>query len=755
VTEAELLAILESEERNSLGWGAGELNAQREEALKYYNQEPYGNEQEGRSQVVTSEVADTIEWMLPSLVKIFVSTNKAVEFEPERPSDELAAKQATDVCNYIFYRQNNGFLVLYTFFKDALQVKNGYVKVYPERGKRKRKEMYRGLTEMQLAFVTERKGVEVTGGNSYPDPMAPPPAFAGQPAPTLYDVQVEITEEYSKTCVVPIPPEEILISKALNCVDLRESPFVAHRCEKTVSELRGMGYEVDDLASSDEGYQAEATPEYLARREFGEDQMSPDKADRSMRRVWVTEAYIRVDYDGDGVAELRKIIKAGHRILENEEADVVPIAAITPTIMTHRHFGRSIYDWIGDLQLVKSTLLRQVLDNVYLTNNPRKTVLADPTTEAPRANLSDLMSARIGGIVRQYVPGAVTTETTPFMGQHGLQMMEYLDTVKDSRVGFTGQFSGLDADALNKTARGATLQQTNAMQKIEMIARVFAETGVKRLFQLILHCTVKYGQGRPLAIRLRDRWEEYDPTNWDTEMDMTVNVGLGTGDKDQQLVHLQSVALAQKEAVAMGGMGLLVTPKNIYNAQAKIVENAGFKNVEDFWTDPGDRMPQPQPDPKVALEEKKVELDAQLKQQDMAFKREEHEFDMAAKQQQRAFDLQKHRDALAMEQDKMQMGLANDRAMFAQKQQFAEQEGQLGLAAKQADADIGLQSKRQDMELRAAGQLEKITGQLVDVLQGFNQAVARLEKIALAPRVARKDPKTGTWRGEIDAAALQ
>ena len=755
MTDAELLAIVESEERNSLGWGDGELNSQREQALKYYNQEPYGNEQEGRSQVVTSEVADTIEWILPSLVKIFLSTNKAVEFEPERPGDDLAAKQATDVCNYIFYRQNQGFMVLYTFFKDALQVKNGYVKVYPEQGKRKRKEMYQGLTEVQLAFITNRKGVEVIGGNSYPDPMAPPQEVTGQPAPTLYDVQVEITEEYSKTCVAPVPPEEILISKDLNSVDLRDAPFVAHRCEKTVSQLREMGYEVDDLPSSDDGYQAEATPEYIARREFDEDQIRPDKVDRAMRKVWVTEAYLRVDYDGDGVAELRKVIKAGHRILENEDCDVIPIAAITPSVMTHRHFGRSIYDWIGDLQLVKSALLRQVLDNVYLTNNPRKTVLTDPTTDAPRANLSDLMSARIGGIVRQYVPDAVTTETTPFMGQHGLQMMEYLDTVKDSRVGFTGQFSGLDANSLNKTARGATLQQTNAMQKIEMIARIFAETGVKRLFQLILHCAVKYGQGRPLAIRLRDKWEEYDPSNWNTEMDMTVNVGLGTGDKDQQLVHLQSISLAQKEAVAMGGMGLLVTPKNIYNAQAKIVENAGFKNVEDFWTDPGEQMPEPQPDPKLEVEKQKAEIDAQVKARELQFKQESHAMDMQMQRERHEFDMQREAQKMGMEQQKMAMGLEHEqqRAQFGL--QADAQKASLDMETRSRDAEFGLQVKQREQETKEAGQLEKITGQLVEVLQGFNQAVARLEKIALAPRVARKDPKTGTWRGEIDATAIQ
>lgn len=750
MTETELLAIVESEERQSLGYGDGELNNQREQALKYYNAEPYGNEMEGRSQVVTTEVADTVEWILPSLLKIFTTSEKAVEFQPERPSDAETAKQATDAINYVFYRQNNGFLVLYSFFKDALLTKNGYVKVYYEDTERRHKETYKGLTEPQMVMLTMKPGVEVIGGGSYPDP-----AWMEQgPPPNLYDVQIQITEPYGKACVVPIPPEELLISRDHNSVDLRDSSFVAHRSEKTLSDLKEMGYEdLEDIPTSD--WFAQSTPEATARREFDEESTGGETPDRSMRKVWVTEAYIRVDYDGDGIAELRKVVKAGHKILENEEIDLIPIAAITPTIMTHRHFGKSVADWVMDIQLLKSTITRQVLDNIYLTNSPRKIVLADPSTGAPRANLDDLLSVRVGGIIREYVPQAIRPEQTPFMGQYGLQVMEYLDAVRENRTGVTRYNQGVDANSLNKTATGISAIMSASQQRIELIARIFAETGVSRIFQLILHCLVKYGAQRPITIRLRDQWVDYDPSNWNDQMDMTVNVGLGTGNKDQQLIHLQQIAMAQAEAIKQGGMGLLVTPKNIYNTQAKIIENAGFKNVEEFWKDPGDQMPQPRPDPKIELERQKAEIDTTSKQHDMQLRQRASDQEFAHKERMAQFEMSQKQRELVFEQERNAQGmnLEREKAMAG-----LDVHRETTLAKISSEEEM----KSQEMFEESVERMEKMEqnmGELVQMLMQANQQiVAGIEKmgrIVSAPRIARKDPKTGAWRGEIDQSTLQ
>jgi hypothetical protein len=653
MTDQELLAIIEAEEKRALGYGDGELSAEREQALKYYNGDLYGNEQEGRSAIVTREVADTVEWILPTLLDIFTASDKAVEFQPEKPNDEEATKQATDTCNYVFYKQNNGFVTMYSFFKDALIQKNGYVKVYYEKGEKARKETYQGLTQGQLMQLLGQPNIEVKAHTEYPDPSAPQIAqmsmsvgmAMGQPpqAPMLHDVIVEVTQAYGKVCVDPVPPEEMLISVDLGQVDLQKATFVAHRCQKTLSDLADMGYDTEELsAGGDDDNVVESSGEWLERRQYDEEQTytraESSVMDPSMRKVWVTEAYIRADFDGDGIAELRKVMKSGKVILENEETDVIPFAAITPVIMTHRHIGKSVADLIMDLQLIKSTLMRQVLDNIYFTNSPRQAVLSN-AQGVPQANLDDLLTVRPGGVVREYVPNAVRPLTVPFMGQYGLQVMEYIDTVSAKRTGVTDNLAGVDSDALNKTARGATITQNNAMMRIKLIARIFAETGVKAMFKLILHCLATH-QDKAMIVRLTDKFVEVDPRGWDTSWDMTVNVGLGTGNKDQQLMHLQTITQAQM-AFLQAGLPI-VNPKNLYNVQARIVENAGFKSVEEFWTDPEDQQQQQpqqqQPDPQMIAMQQEQQAKQQAAQADMQLKQQAAQADQQLKQQQAAAD---------------------------------------------------------------------------------------------------------------------
>lgn len=657
MTETELLSIVEAEEKNALGYGGGELGEAREQALKFYNGEPYGNEQEGRSQVVTTEVADTVEWILPSLLKIFTASNKSVEFEPERPGDEAGAKQATDTCNYVFYRQNNGFLALYSFFKDALIQKNGYLKVWYEKSTRTRKERYRGISRGQLLMLASNDAVEIVNVHAYPDPtaqqnpMAQAVVQALGTAPEIYDVELSVKEKFGKVCVQPVPPEEMLISVKHNSIDLQDSPFTAHRTQKTLSELKEQGFDVEDLIRH--GYDdddSNNSTEAQTRREFSEES-KPDTEtdDPAMRLVWVTEAYVRVDFNGDGIAELRKVIKTGNKVLENEETDVVPFPSIAPIINTHRHFGKSVAELVMDLQLIKSTLWRQSLDNIYLTNAPRSAVLSDAQGNV-MANLDDLLTVRPGGIVREYAPNAVRPLTVPFMAKESLTLMEYADSVRENRTGVTRYNQGVDADSLNKTASGITQIMSASQQRIELIARIFAETGVKQLFKLILHCLSTYSD-KAMTIRLRDEFVEVDPRAWANGFDMTVNVGLGTGNKDQQLVHLNAIAQAQ---FAMLQAGLpVVTPKNIYNAQTKIVENAGFKNVEEFWTDPEQMPPSPPPppDPRIEADRQRLALAARSQEQKLATDRRRAQEELTLKREESRQEMMLEKMKASMQAD--------------------------------------------------------------------------------------------------------
>lgn len=624
--DLELVSIIEAQEKRALGYGDGELSSQRADALKYYNGEPLGNEVEGRSQVRTSEVFNTVEWLLPSLLQIFTSSDKAVEFEPERPNDEEGAKQSTTACNYVFYRQNNGVIILHTFFKDALLEKNGYVEVYYDKSERTKKESYKGLSREQLIQLVNDDGVELLEATSYPDPtyqpqpmdgMQPDPmaaGVAGAVAPELYDVRIEKTGTHGRVCVENVAPEEMLIETSHKEVDLANANFVERRFQKTISELEELGYDTKGLVvRSEDTSVVQTSAEFLARQQYDEEKLYTDEdtEDPTMRKVWVRKTFIRVDFDGDGVAELRRVVSVGKTILENEETDVIPFASCTPIIQPHRHIGKSMADVTMELEKINTTLTRQILDNIYLTNSPRIAVQSTPEG-APMANLDDLLTVRPGGVVRHWGSRDPAPLTVPFMGQYGIQALEYMNTVLESRTGVTKYNQGLDADSLNKTAHGISQIMTASQQRTQLIARVFAE-GVKQIFKLIQHCLMTY-QDKAMIIRLTDQFIEVDPRSWSDSYDMVINVGLGTGDKDQQLAHLMKIAEAQFQYLKLGAP--IVTMENVYHTHAKMAENAGFKNVEDFWTDPKDAPPQQQqPDPQAQAEQAKMQLEAAKMQQ--------------------------------------------------------------------------------------------------------------------------------------------
>jgi len=649
-----LVAIIEQQVAESIGHWNGDLSYDRALEFDYYYGRPFGNEVEGESQVVSTDVADTIEGILPSILRIFTSSDDAVRFDPNGPEDEEQAAQQTDVANYIFYRQNNGFLVLYEWFKDALIQKNGIVKYWWEDKKENVKESYQGLTDGEYKMLLTGDGlseiVELEH-RAYPDAMGVQrrmeliaraqeqlqkvgeAAQAGdqnaiqqfqqmeanlqevmaEPEPQFHDVTVRVVKDASKLCIKTIPPEEFGISPKHQCVSIQDTPFCYHRGRMTISDLRrdGCPEEILENLSTDDA--PEMSPEALARDRFIDQQWpsTVQPTDKSMREVWVTECFIRVDQDGDGVAELRHIIMPGREIWINEETDHINFAAITPIIMPHRWVGRSLAELVMDIQFTKSVIWRQMLNNLYLTNNPRKAVLST-AGGIVQANLDDLLTSRPGGIMREYVPGAIRNEEVPFVAGASFPMLEYMDTIKENRTGNTRYNQGTDSDSLNKTARGISLIQSAGQQRLDLIARIFAETGVKDLMKGIVYMMSKYNT-KPLTIKLRNKWVDVDPREWKTMLNMTVNVGLGTGNRDVQLAHLTQMAQKQNELM-QSGRGYMVTDENVYNLYKKTSEAMGFKYPELFVSAPEsipEEAKQPPPDPNVLKVEAEAESDKQ------------------------------------------------------------------------------------------------------------------------------------------------
>ena len=613
----DLLELLNRKEQNASAYVNGQLRAEREQSLREYYRQPYGNEDENWSTIVASDVSDTVEWILPALLKTFSSTDKAVSFEPTRAEDVQGSEQATDACNYVFFKQNNGFLVLYTAFKDALTVKNSATMWRKETIETVSSVPFKNASEEMIAMLLQdAEDGEVQEATPAPliNPQTQQPEMdlmTGQPM-MGYTGRIKKTEKKTVIRVESFSPEDLLVERDWTSPLLADCPYVARMMRVTMTDLQAMGLKADasDLRASD-------TTEYSpdgATRLFTKNQVDAataftdaDTEDDSMAEGWLRVEFVLADKDGDGIAERLCVYRLKDKILKCEVTSHVPIATFSPILNTHRWDGMSMAEAVSDLQKLHTELLRQTLNNLYLTNNPRTKVLTDANW-SPMANIDDLLDSRPGGVIRQRDVNAVSEQVIPFSAGASMPMLDYVKGMREERTGVSRTSQGMNPDSLNNTATGRQIDQSAAMQRIELIARIAAETLLKPIFQGILKLLTDGGMEK-LAFRLRNEFVEYDPNEWRDSYDMTVNVGLGTGDTQQKAAQLQSIHQMQTASMQFG----LATPKHLYHTSAKVIENAGFKDVDNFIQDPSKQPPQPPPPPPEAIQiaQMKAQNDAQ------------------------------------------------------------------------------------------------------------------------------------------------
>lgn len=556
--------------QDSLSYNMSELSEQRAQALKYYFGEPFGNEVKGKSQVVTRDVQETVDWIMPSLMKVFFSGGQVVKFNPSTIEDVPAADQETEYVNYLFSRKNKGFTESYDWFQDALIMKTGVMKVFVEEENCPQFDYFTGLDEMSLADIASQPDVEVIAQTANPD--------------GTYDIKLRKDSIKKNIRIRCVNPEHFLIDRDATC--LEDSQFTAERSEQTVSWLREQGVPEDviDELPFDEFEYADSTPEKLVREQFdgsGDFNQQVGAEAEANRKAWVTECYIKLDADGDGYAELRRIVTVGNHIISDEEWDCVPFAEINAHRIAHKFFGMSIYDKIKDIQDIRSSLTRQIMDNIYRQNTGRWAVLDG------QVNLEDLISNTTSGVVRMKTLNAVVPMSTPQLTPDTYQMLDRFANDRSKRTGVSERSQGLDENTLHSNQAATSVNQlmTAAEQQIDLIARMFAETGVKRLFQLLHEHSIKY-QDQKEVFELRGQYVAVNPANWRSRTDMSVTVGVGNMNKDQQLLHLTRMFEMMQTVIAGGGMGVLVNPSNIYNMLKEFTENAGYKDVSKFWQDP-------------------------------------------------------------------------------------------------------------------------------------------------------------------------
>jgi hypothetical protein len=724
ISPSELKAILSAEKQDALAAvTASKLSKERADAMDYYLGDVSADipDEPGRSKAVSSDVADTIEGLMPSLMDIFCSGDEVVKFSPVGPEDVQAAEQETDYVNHVFMQQNPGFLVLYSFIKDALLQKVGIVKVWTEDDKEGSRETYYNQQPDALAMILQQPGLEVVEHTENED--------------GTHDITVEQTKTYKCHKVEPVPPEEFGISRRAKSI--RDATYCYHECpDRTVGDLIAQGYDEDQIKSLPSSAGDDST-EAAARDTVDESSGSGDEGmNKAARPVTVTEHYIRMDYRGDGKTALYRVVTGGEQgeVLKRngkpdvEQVDMAPFAAMTPVIVTHRFFGRSIADLVMDIQRIKTALMRGMLNNLYLHNNPRVEVSQAHVTDQ---TLDDLLVSRPGGVVRTKTPGGVTWQVVPDITGSIYPALEYMDTTRELRTGVTRQGQGIDASALqNQSATAVNQQFTAAQARMKLIARIFAETGIKDLF-LLLHAEIRRHGSQVETVRLRNQWVQVDPRQWKTRSDLTIDVALGAGGKQEELANLMQVMTVQKELL-MGGMTNLVTPENIYAATKDLTRLIGKKDPDTFFSNPeGQPPPEPPVDPMVQIKQQELQQKAQEAQM-------KAEMDQMALQMKAQLDQQSDERKAQIEQVQAQADIATQDRKTQAELLLAEKKFELERELKMLDAQIKMKTLEADLEMKREMHSQTLQKEQVSMHANAEAHQHKMEQAGAKPK-----PKPG------------
>ena len=760
--ERTIIALIDAESRNSVGYLGGRMAGLRQKALQYYLSEAYGDlappEVSGRSTIVTTEALETVENILPYLMRVFASGERVVEFEPagnDGPQQEQIEEMASELTNYAILRQNDGWMTLYTWFKDALISKLGIIKVYWDDKIDPVREEYDNLTDAQLVMMSNDPNVELIECTSKPDPSVTPEIAAalqqlGRDVPEIHDIAVRRTRK-GRVRVECVPPEEFLVSRRATSLERDKCQFVAHRFTRTIGALRASGYKnIDNISLTElesDDASLELNPERVTRVTYDDEQpflKDPgDQYDPSMREVVVTEAYMPVDYNGDGIPEWRKITKVGNTVLDNVEIDEHPFCDLTPVPLPHRLFGLSAVDLVMQPQRASTALMRAMLDGLYHSINGRTFAVEG------KVNLDDLLTSRPGGVVRVKEAGAVgplnegkADLQAAMMGQEKIQ--EWRQNVS----GVTAYTQGSDADSLNKTAHGIEVITNRADARNELIARVMGETGVKRLFIRTRKLLSQHQDAR-MVMKVAGRWIDSDPREWATEYNTIVSVGLGSGSPQIKQTRAMSVLQIQEKLGANPLTQGMVTVSNVYNAVRAYVNAVGYKNVDAFVTDTsGQPPPQPQTPPDVIAKQMEITSKERVEQAKLALQERAEQ----AKAQREALIEQRQ---LAAENQRAQDELQARLVELGATQAFNEWKEKLDSDTKIVVAEITAKASAAAAGQEGAEGSEGGTGSLLatvnaglqKLLEQQNTAFGNLSSALSAPRRIVRHPDTGDILG--------
>jgi hypothetical protein len=827
--ERELAALIDSQIADAKSYEQTDLSSLREKALEYIEGVMHDTPSaDGRSEAVSKDVADTLGWIIPSLMRVFLSSDKVVVYEPMQPNDEKFSKQATEYINFLFSRRCDGYRHLRSAIYNGLAHGNGVLMHWWDDTIEHQTHTLQALTQDEFMGLAEQDGTEVLEYSERPDPMAaqplaangmgmpgsdpsmsmgsgpgqgpgaggvltappartggtatggalavsptmptpemldptsfaneaevmppevatqiptdggpiPPdvlgqlPALMPPPVPMLVDCKIRVQVRKGRLRLEALAPENFFIAANVEVLD-ETIPFCAVRYTPMRSDLVRWGYDpdlVDDLPV----HYADEQGAGAARNGRDGEAWRYDIMHRAAEKVEVWECYPLVDWNGDGIAERLRVIiadKTGsdgyRRILElSEWEDDLPFTDLVPDPVPHRWRGRSIFDETNDIQRIKTVLLRAYLDNIYWTNNPQRSFVEGMVSPA---GMDELMNPSFGGAIAVKQPGAIENLVIPFVADKSLQAMEWMDRVREYRTGVSAATQGLDPDVLqNQTATAVNAAQSAARSKVEEYARNIKEVGLPRFFGQLLRLVAKH-QDREDTIRLRDEWVTVDPRVWNSDMDVTINTGLGTGNRERDAMAMQAVMGIQEKIIGALGMDNPICGlEEVANAAAGMAESLNIRshsqyfrdvNAEDIRAMQEKKQPTPE-EQKLQFEQQKAQAEMQLEQQKAQ-----------ANQQLKLAEITERGKA---EQAKARIDVWK-----------AQQAAQIEVQTKQQEAAIRLQTEREKMQFELAKFREQINAEFAIKQQEWQWEFA-LEKERANTKMTQERTELGGEAG--------
>jgi hypothetical protein len=591
VTKEELVSLIDRQIRNSVGYYDSKLSKERETVLDYYNAVLPKPHHTGNSKYVSMDVFDSVESLKAVLLETFAAGNRIVTFDPQNEEDVEPARIATEYCDYVLFRKNDGYQIFHDVIHDGLTARVGVAKVYWQDYEEDQDETFEGLVQEEIDALMARDDIEIT-------------ALDVNPETGLFEGEVVRRYDKGKICINVIPPEEFLITPQATSIE--DAPFVAHRSRKSYSELIEMGYDrklVMSIGAEDES-ELSLHPEVLARfDDIGADRLNLNgEVQEQAKKVVVYECYTHLDVEGDGTTRLYKVMRSGNIILDYEQVDKKPFIAFVPITTPHSFYGSNYASRVIPTQNARTTLVRGILDHTVITNNPRYQVVKGALT-----NPKELIENRVGGLVNVTRPDGILPLPQAGLNPFVFQTIQLLDADKEEATGVSQLSQGLNKDAVSKQNSQGLVENlvTLSQQRQKIIARNFANQFIKPLYLEIYRLTVAH-QSAQEVIKVAGNFMRVLPSDWEERTDAIIELKLGYGEQEREAEKY----LAMHQLLSQDpGVGEMYSAKNRFAMLKAVFEKSGVKNVTEYLTPP-EMLPPPQPDPmmmkQVELEERKV-----------------------------------------------------------------------------------------------------------------------------------------------------